>query len=310
MFETFSAPGRFYKGNLHTHSKRSDGRLEPEEVCRRYRERGYDFLCLSDHFLDSYEFPVVDTRAFRTDGFTTLIGAELHAPATHLGDLWHILAVGLPLDFAKTGADEDGPALARRAAAAGAFVGIAHPQWYGLNASDGHTLDAAHAVEIYNHTCEMLSARPDGVALLDQLLTEGRRLTGFASDDAHFHANDAFGGWVCVKAESLDPEALLQALKAGRYYASQGPEILFLEREGDIVRVGASPARSIVLAGPGSKSRPVHGSGIVEAEFDLAPFAGSWCRLVVTAEDGKRAWTQPEHLVTDRAGAPAGLANK
>ncbi|HEV7277995.1 MAG TPA: CehA/McbA family metallohydrolase [Devosiaceae bacterium] len=310
MFETFSAPGRFYKGNLHTHSKRSDGRLEPEEVCRQYRERGYDFLCLSDHFLERYGFPVVDTRPFRTDDFTTLIGAELHAPATHLGDLWHILAVGLPLDFEKTGADEDGPALAGRAAAAGAFVGIAHPQWYGLNASDGHALDAAHAVEIYNHTCEMLSARPDGVALLDQLLTEGRKVTGFAADDAHFHASDAFGGWVRVKAESLDPEALLQALKAGRYYATQGPEFLSLERDGDVVKVATSPARSIVLVGPGARALQVHGQGIVVAEFNLSSLLAPWCRLVVTAEDGRRAWTQPEHLVTDRAGAPAAPASR
>ncbi len=296
MFETFSAAGRFYKGNLHTHSTRSDGRLEPEEVCRRYREAGYDFLCLSDHFLENYQYPVVDTRALRTEGFTTLIGAELHAPATHLGDLWHILAVGLPLDFARTGADEDGPALARRAAAAGAFIGIAHPQWYGLNASDGHALDAAHAVEIYNHTCEMLSARPDGVALLDQLLTEGRRLTGFASDDAHFHSNDAFGGWVHVKAESLDPAALLQALKLGRYYASQGPEIVALERVGTVLQVTTSAARSIILAGPGARATQIHGEGITTAAFDLAAFASPWARLVVTDASGKRAWTQPEYF--------------
>lgn len=296
MLAAFAAPGHFYKGNLHTHSTRSDGRLEPEEVCRRYRERGYHFLCLTDHFLGAYRFPVTDTRAFRDDGFATLIGAELHAPSTHLGELWHILAVGLPLDFAPPAADEDGPALARRAAAAGALVGIAHPQWYGLDAGDGRALDAAHAVEIYNHTCEMLSARPDGVTLLDQLLAEGRRLTGFAADDAHFHADDAFGGWVQVKAEALLPEALLAALKAGRYYSSQGPEIRALGRDGDLLRVATSPVRSIALAGPGSKARQVHGEGLVEAEFDLSPFAGSWCRLVVTQADGKRAWTQPEHL--------------
>lgn len=47
MLSAFSAPGRFWKGNLHTHSNRSDGALEPAEVCRRYREAGYDFLCLS-----------------------------------------------------------------------------------------------------------------------------------------------------------------------------------------------------------------------------------------------------------------------
>jgi histidinol phosphatase-like PHP family hydrolase len=64
--EAFAAPGRFYKGNLHTHSTRSDGKLAPEEVCRRYRERGYDFLCLSDHFLANYDFPLTDTTPYRT----------------------------------------------------------------------------------------------------------------------------------------------------------------------------------------------------------------------------------------------------
>lgn len=293
MLSAFSAPGRFWKGNLHTHSNRSDGALDPAEVCRRYREAGYDFLCLSDHFLPQFSFPLTDTRAYRSESFTTLIGAELHAPATHLGDLWHILAVGLPDDFAPTPEGEVGPALARRAAAAGAFVGVAHPQWYGLDFTDGLALDAAHAVEIYNHTCEMLSARPDGVALFDDLMTRGRKLSGFASDDAHFHANDSFGGWVQVKSETLEPEALLAALKAGNYYASTGPEIVAIERDGDRLSVTASPVRSIVLAGPGAKSAVVHGEAITTAELDLSRFAGGWCRVVVTDMAGKRAWAQP-----------------
>jgi predicted metal-dependent phosphoesterase TrpH len=293
MLTAFSAPGRFFKGNLHTHSSRSDGALEPAEVCRRYREAGYDFLCLSDHFLPQFSFPLTDTRDYRTETFTTLIGAELHAPATHLGDLWHILAVGLPDDFAQTADGEDGPALARRAAAAGAFVGIAHPQWYGLDFTDGLALDAAHAVEIYNHTCEMLSARPDGVALFDDLMARGRKLTGFASDDAHFHANDSFGGWVNVKAETLEPEALLAALKAGHYYASTGAEILSIERDGDRLNVTSSPVRSIAIAGPGARSAVVHGDNITQAAVDLSRFAGGWCRVVVTDMHGKRAWAQP-----------------
>jgi hypothetical protein len=40
-------PGRFSKdkGKLHTHSKRSDGVLDPAEACRRQREAGCDFIC-------------------------------------------------------------------------------------------------------------------------------------------------------------------------------------------------------------------------------------------------------------------------
>ena len=46
------------KGALHTHSLWSDGRSLPETVLRTYRDRGYDFVCLSDHniFPDRKDF--------------------------------------------------------------------------------------------------------------------------------------------------------------------------------------------------------------------------------------------------------------
>ena len=98
--DAFTAPGRFWRGNLHTHSTRSDGVLEPEEVCRRYRAEGYDFLALTDHFIGHFGYPITDTTAFRDNRFTTILGAELHSGAMANGELWHILAVGLPEDFA------------------------------------------------------------------------------------------------------------------------------------------------------------------------------------------------------------------
>jgi hypothetical protein len=86
----FGQPGRFYRGNMHTHSNRSDGVLPPEAVVAAYRERGYDFLVLSDHFLPRFGFPITDMRAFNTPDFTTLLGAELHAPRLASGALWHL----------------------------------------------------------------------------------------------------------------------------------------------------------------------------------------------------------------------------
>ncbi len=40
---------RWYKGNLHTHTHKSDGDASPEKVARWYGRHGYDFLTLSDH---------------------------------------------------------------------------------------------------------------------------------------------------------------------------------------------------------------------------------------------------------------------
>ena len=37
------------KGNLHTHSTKSDGNLSPEELIKKYREEGFDFVAVTDH---------------------------------------------------------------------------------------------------------------------------------------------------------------------------------------------------------------------------------------------------------------------
>ncbi|MBZ8132038.1 CehA/McbA family metallohydrolase [Afifella sp. IM 167] len=290
----FSAPGRFWRGNLHTHSSRSDGALAPDEVCARYRDAGYDFLCLSDHFLSRYGFPVTDTRDFRTNRFTTILGAELHAMANSQGELWHILAAGLPEDFAETGETESGVDLAARARAAGAFVGIAHPQWSGLSEEDGRAMAPhAHAVEIFNYTCDIECARPDGAVMLDQLLNEGYRLGGYAADDAHFNFPDAFGAWTMVKAPENQPEALVDALKAGLYYSSQGPLIHDFAIDGEEVVVECSQAENVAVLGRGTRARNQRGEGLASVRLPFEPFRDDWLRVVVTDAAGRMAWTNP-----------------
>jgi hypothetical protein len=44
-----TASPRWYKGNLHTHSYWSDGDQFPEVILLAYRDRGYDFVSVSDH---------------------------------------------------------------------------------------------------------------------------------------------------------------------------------------------------------------------------------------------------------------------
>ena len=73
----FSAPGRFWRGNLHTHSTLSDGVLAPATVVEAYKAAGYDFMMLSEHFIHHFGWPIADTRPFRSNRFTTIIGSEL-----------------------------------------------------------------------------------------------------------------------------------------------------------------------------------------------------------------------------------------
>ena len=298
----FTAPGQFWKGNLHTHSTRSDGILSPEEVCRRYRAEGYDFLALTDHFIGHYGYPIVDTVPFRAGDFTTILGAELHSGSMANGELWHILAVGLPADFTPSDSpdftphanQETGAQLAARAVAAGAFVAIAHPQWSGLTLSDARGITAAHAVEVYNHGCATGCDRADGFAIADLLLTEGRRLTMVATDDAHFSEPDHFGGWVMVKADHNTPEALLNSLKAGDFYSSQGPELRDVRVEADRVIVECSAVSSVIVQGAGTGAKGVHGHSMTRCEVPTARLKNSpWLRVSVIDPAGKRAWSNP-----------------
>lgn len=298
----FTQVGRFWRGNLHTHSTRSDGVLSPEEVCRRYRAEGYDFIALTDHFIGDYDYPIVDTVPMRGEGFTTILGAELHSGAMQNGELWHILAVGLPPDFAASNSpsflpvagQESGPDIAARAVAAGAFVAIAHPQWSGLTLADARSLSAAHAVEIYNHGCWAGADRGDGAAIADLLLAEGRRLTLIATDDAHFSEPDHFGGWVMVKARENTPADLLAALKAGHFYATQGPELRDVRVEGDHLVVACSAAVSVMALGQGTGAKAVHGASMTQARVPLDRLNNSpWVRAVVVDAAGKRAWSNP-----------------
>ena len=296
--------GRFLRGNLHCHSNRSDGLVEPEEVVGAYRDAGYDFICLSDHFEEEYGWRITDTQPLRDDNFTTIVGAELSSGPWGERNTYWVTAAGLPPGFEAPPPDDHAEAIGR-AARLGAFVVMLHP---GLNnlplaAADGlPRLDALHAVEVYNHHLATL-ANPDGANgayMLDGLLERGRRLLVNAGDDAHFDdPKDRFGGWVEVHCGRLDPAALLESLKAGRYYSTQGPSLRELLVDGDRLRVQTSEVYAISLTGGGDRWQSAQertggeGGSITEAEFDLAPFRGSYCRVTVVDEDGRRAWSNP-----------------
>lgn len=298
----FELPGRFWRGNLHTHSNASDGALDPGEVCERYRAEGYDFLALTDHFVGQYGYPISDTVPFRTNDFTTILGAELHSGRMGNGELWHILAVGLPPDFDPSNSpefepvenQETGAEIAQRARDAGAFVAIAHPEWGGLTFDDANSITAAHAVEVYNHTCGLESDRANGCYMLDQLLASGRRLNLCATDDAHFVVPDAFGGWVMVKAEENEPEALLTALKAGHYYSTTGPDFHNIEWDSDEVTVTCSNVEAVIIQGSGSAYAHTRGANLTKVTIPLDGLRKSpWMRVTIVDAEGNRAWSNP-----------------
>lgn len=292
----FDKAGRFWKGNLHTHSTNSDGTLSPEAVCRRYQEAGYDFLALTEHFLKHYNFPITDTRPMRTEQFTTLLGAELHTGVAEMGEMWHILAVGLPLEFEPPHPKESGAEIAQRALATGAYVAMAHPNRCVLTEADACALGPVHAVETYNAGSADENDCADSWSFLEVLLGRGRRYFAHAADDFHNlpYRRDFGMGWVHVKAERLCPEAILSALKAGYFYSSTGPQIEDIQViPGEKLYVRCSSVESIFVTGAVSRAVRTHGFNLTEAELNISRLNSPYCRVTVRDALGRRAWSNP-----------------
>jgi hypothetical protein len=183
----------------------------------------------------------------------------------------------------------------RRARAAGAFIGLAHPAASLLTPADAESLDAAHAVEVYN-ALSAWEERGDSWHMCDLLLGRGHRLGAYAADDAHFQPQDPPGctAWVQVRAESLDPAALLAALKANHYYSSTGPEIHMIRLRDGQVMIHCSPATRVLVTGcvPGKQVRA--GDALTACSLPLDMFGESaYIRVTVIDAAGGRAWSNP-----------------
>jgi hypothetical protein len=293
----FAVSGRWFRGNLHTHSDRSDGMAPPEQVIAEYRAAGYDFLVLTDHFEARWDWTVTDTSGARDTAFTTLLGAELSSADWDDEDVFWINAIGLPADFPGPAAGEPHAALIRRAAEAGAYNVLLHPGLTNFLDFDRLPMEHLHAVETYNvNAAHSWPDQAEGRYAVDALLGRGHHVHVTAGDDAHWlHRRDRFGAWVDVRAERLDPDAILRALHAGAYYSTQGPRIEDVRVDGDQVHVRCGPARAIALTGVhGWRSSVAEGDPhLTTAALDLAKLESPYWRVTVTAEDGTRAWTNP-----------------
>ena len=287
-----------YRGNLHGHSTHSDGVLSAQAVVETYADLGYDFSCLSDHLWIDDKFAatsVFDGRALDRKDFITLPSAELHCYGKLYDQdgIWHIVANGLPLDFGCPDTKETPAELISRAQAAGAYVSLAHPEWCSMTTNEVMQVAAADAVEIYNHSCLVSSARSSGITIADFLLNEGKKISFTATDDSHFELPDWGGGWVMVAAAELSQNAIIVALKAGHHYASTGADFTDLQIEDGVLTVTSTPIENVVISGAGHMAMAETGKDMTVAQFDLAKFRSDWFRITLRDAAGKMAWSNP-----------------
>jgi hypothetical protein len=292
----FALPGRFYRGNAHAHSTFSDGALKLEDRFEAYRERGYDFLVMTDHNTTN---PVDHCSR---DGFLAVPGIELHPPNPYGGETYHIVGIGVgemidpvpdhPNDVIAAINDQGGLAI------------MAHPYWCGHTLLDFVEVRGYIGIEVYNTTCCVSIGKGHSESHWDDLLDRVGPVVGLAVDDCHRVTEDAFQGWVMVKAEELTVPAVLNAIRTGAFYSTQGPEIKDLRIEmtptGPSLQVSTSPVNRIAF-----KARAYNGDCLDAQDGELLTAAEcpmliqhGYLRVEITAPDGKKAWSNP-FLVSD-----------
>lgn len=303
--QAFTKKGKFLKGGLHCHTTRSDGQLTPEETLRYAVSQGYDFIALTDHQLYNL------TNFAPETGIVVIPGME-YANDLEKGRgfrCFHTVCLGPEEGNGFTqdqrfpwGYEPDSksyqPMLDSIHAKKNLTI-LCHPQWSSISAKHFQEQIGNFAMEIYNSGCAIENDCDDDAAYWDEILGQGKRWYGVATDDAHQKAH-LCKGWVMVKAEK-NIDSILQALEKGEFYSSCGPEIYdFYVKDGKAV-IDCSPVSRVRLhcdKHPTLVQTDPEGK-ITHAEFDIVShWAGlyDYVRISLVDESGKKAWTNPIFL--------------
>ncbi len=288
MKEIFDIGGTWYKGNLHMHTRRSDGLLPPEQAVRLYREAGYDFLALTDHWVQSRT--ETDGRLLILSGCEWDTGNMIDFP------VFHIIGVGMESIVSLECSRSLPPQrIIDAIREAGGVAILAHPLWSVTNPADCLDLRGLSGAEIYNTVSGLPwnGERADSSVYFDIWASQGKFLRCMAADDSHFYNGEQTRSFTMVNARELSAGAVRDAIRSGNFYASQGPRFRSIKIGGGEVRVECSPVGTILFNSNtvwcGDR---VFTGKLTEAAYKIKP-TDRYVRVVLIDDAGKRAWSSP-----------------
>ncbi len=322
--------GNVYKANLHCHTNVSDGSLSPEEIKKYYMDAGYSIVAYTDHNVLIAHPELADENFLPLNGLEIDID-ERNGMDWRKQKTCHICMIALDSDniiqpcfnrkrplysnspkyLDKVKFDESKPdweyvyspagisAVMQEARRNGFFVTYNHPVWSIENYNEYANYHGMHAMEICNYSC-MIEGYPEyNEAIYDDMLRAGERIFCVSADDNHNHSPfgskrwDSFGGFVMIKADKLEYKTITDALVAGNFYASQGPEIYDLWFENGRINVTCSDAECIRIMCGQRRTEVVYaedGKPLRSSSFEVLP-DDEYIRVTVVNDKGQHANT-------------------
>lgn len=306
VFAQSGVAEKWYKGNTHTHTLNTDGRDLPYDVAKWYRERGYNFVVMTDHEYITPVGPLNDLLG-RTGSFLVISGQEV--TDTSEKKPIHTNGLGLTTVVMPSKLATKAESLQKNIdniRAAGGIPQLNHPNFgWALTAAEIKQLKGFRLMEIYNGHPLVNNlgggGLPSAEAIWDDLLTSGMLIYGIGDDDVHQlltkgEAIEALPGqaWIYVKAAELTPSAILAAIDSGNFYASTGVELAEYkaDRTEVSIKVKALTNSKYTIRFIGSGGKMLHESFEPNAVYKIKGSEG-YVRVKVLESNGKFAWTQP-----------------
>ncbi|HEX7435024.1 MAG TPA: CehA/McbA family metallohydrolase [Anaerolineaceae bacterium] len=304
------------RGELHVHTQHSDGELSVEAILGLARQKGLDFIALTDHNTISSQLALSKCS---DPGLILLRGVEVTTFKGHF-NVWGIRDW---IDFRIQRPDDLKSAL-QRAADLGGLVSCNHPKPYGP-AWDYPEITQFDCLEVWNGPWEVIN----DIALEYwlSLLASGRRITAVGGSDYH-RAGELWGeaerqlgspaNWVYVPGE-INAKSILQSIRDGHVCLSDKPSGPLLSiaagdkqayLPGDCVRLdpnGSLTLRASCQGGDGGHLRVLDQNGLVyeqavndpvfTRDISLKALDSLYVRAELRAPDGHmRALTNPIYL--------------
>ena len=301
--QAFVEKRKLLKGGLHCHTTRSDGRMDPADVIRYHYQNGYDFLALTDHSIYNFKNFAREVPITIIPGVESSQKFEVNLGERH----FHTVCLGISKEDGN-GYNQDqifAPAEVKNQEEYQAYLDefhkngnltiYCHPEWSRTPSRYFSEMKGNFAMEIWNTGAAMAHDMDRDAAYWDDILGQGKIIYGVAVDDGHILKHHC-KGWVRVNAEN-NLNAILKALKDGKFYSSCGPEIYNFYVENNVAVVECSPVEKIRLHADMQTTRIKRSEDgqLMRAEFAIGD-QFKYVRATVIDKDGKYAWTNPIFL--------------
>ena len=228
---TLGRRGRWWKGDLHMHTVHSDGNWTVAELISSARQTGLDFIAITDHNTASHH-EEIDRLSKGSRQPVVLRGEEITTYGGHT-NAWGLPA-GTWIDFRTRPGDSSRIAnIAAQAHRAGALISINHPFVLcgGCSWSYDPAARAFDGIEVWNGLWDPTDE--PAVTMWDKILQSGRRITAIASSDSHRPAAPIGNPTTNVRARVLSQRALLQGIRLGHVFLTDGTDRVLLNFEAE-----------------------------------------------------------------------------